>query len=142
MGEEETEVYKYISRNEEDKHQLVDDYKGQWNQVSFNANNTRKESSLLLDLIHKTTKQDIDTLKAIEKETSGGEFYYEELTHVLDKLSEQEVASTELLEKFHVNDLPPIAVVDSPIPKNRSNIYDFFFFDTSLYMPSNIDPED
>lgn len=96
----------------------------------------------MLDLIHKTTKKDIDTLKAIEKETSDGEFYYEELTHVLDKLSEQEVASTELLEKFHVNDLPPIAVVDSPIPKNRSNIYDFFFFDTSLYMPSNIDPED
>jgi len=62
----------------------------------------------LLDLIAESIKKDIRTLEAIQKEIEGAESTYAEIPEMLDVLRDQETKATELRNRFHEADLPPI----------------------------------
>lgn len=141
-GEElgETEISKYVTRREERKNDIVGTEEARRDEALFDRKNPREDNSILLDYINKTTKDDIKTFETVEKHTSGTEDYYEKLTHTLDRLRSHEERSSELLKKFHENDLPPLLPENRPT-SNESSLMDDYA-NPNTEMPSYIDPED
>jgi hypothetical protein len=143
-GEElgETEISKLVSKREAEKDDLVGRYEQKRNVATFDEKNDRKDKSLLLDYINKTTKNDIKTLEYVEKESQGVEDYRPLLIETLNELKNLEKSSDELLVKYHENDLPPISpeTNENSTSKKPSNIDDYA--NPSTEMPSYMDPED
>ena len=141
----ETEVSKYVTKREEQKDDIVGSYEEKRNEALFDRKNPREDSSLLLDYINKTTEEDIKTLEAIERNTSGAEDYSDELVETLAELKSHQEKAEKLYAEFHRNDLPPILPKESPSneesPSRKSSIIDDFA-NPNTEMPSYIDPED
>lgn len=91
-GEElgETEVSKYVAEREARKDDIIGRYEELRDVALFDKNNVREDKSLLLDYINKTTKDDIETLETVEKQTSGVEDYYDQLSETLSELKNHE----------------------------------------------------
>lgn len=86
----ETEISKYVTRREERKDDIVGTHEEQRDEALFDRNNPREDKSLLLDYINKTTRDDIETLETVEKQTSGTENYFDQLVETLDELKSHE----------------------------------------------------
>lgn len=139
---QETEVSRYVTERSEQKDLIVREHERRRSDALFDRRNVRENRSILLDYINTTTRDNIETLEAVEKQTSGAENYYGQLVETLDDLKNHEVKANEVLARYHENDLPPILPEENVnSPANNSSLIDDYA-DTSTEMPSYMDPED
>jgi len=140
--EGETELSKLLARKEEEKNRFIGDYGVLRNRALFDENNQRKDHSLALDQILTTTRQDIKTLENAAREVNGTNDSYHELTEVIDTLKKQESKTSELINRYHENDLPPISDNGSNVTAPSENSTNYFPQDSSDVYPTDYNTYD
>lgn len=133
-SEDETELSQFVGQRVKDKDDLVGQSMTDKDVALFEENNVRKDHSLTLDMIEESTQKDIDTLTQIKEQIPELDPAHEKASELLERLEKLESKTSELQNKWHMNDLPPIVENSSNnknSPQDSSDIYqtDFSSFD-------------
>lgn len=143
-GEEETELSKYVTKREAKKDRLIEEGEAKRETAFYDRGNAREDKAILLQYMNKATKKDIKTLEKVESDLSGLEPGYDRYTDVYARSKDQEAIMSDLIRRYHMNDLAPIRSTDAnkeaSTPQKSSILDDYA--DTSTEMPSYMDPED
>lgn len=133
--DEETELSKFLKRRQEEKDDRVGRFEQYRDHALFSNEDKREDVSLMLELIERSARKDIETLKAAKEELWSGDEAQEEASDIISKLEAQQVKASDLLEKLHENDLnfirPSTDISESNqssetnkrIPQDSSDIY-------------------
>lgn len=117
-GDEETELSKFMKRREEKKDDLVGRYGEYKDNALFNNEDKREDVSLTLELIKKSARKDIETLKTASTELDESDEVQDEISRIIPKLEAQKEKASKLLVKLHENDLNFIRPSNSENPES------------------------
>nr|AYO45641.1 hypothetical protein [Zymoseptoria tritici] len=131
---EETELSKWVKEREEEKDSMVGDNMENKDEALFVNNNERKNHSLTLELIKESASKDIETLNEVMDQCPQDNPAFDRALELVEKVEYLQEKASELHEKWHENDLPPMSnlpensvppLVDSPkshFPQDSSDV--------------------
>lgn len=120
-GEEETELSRLVKEREQLKDDTVARAYEEKYKALFEEENVRKDNSLTLKLIEECNTRDKDTMSVIKDNLPDGDPNVEKASEILDKLEALDTKVSDLKDKWHSNDLPPISQDSSDIHQTDFN---------------------